>query len=243
MAVLRIHKTSDYTVMSNYHLFDKRLSLKAKGLLSVMLALPDTWEYSIDGLVRICKEKETAIISALNELKECGYLEIVKLYPNMTKSGKIEYLYNVYETPFSTDKSSQDLENQDLENQAQLNTYILNTNNQDKIDKKKKKSNKRKTTYEIGEQKLLTEYLIDENIIPENDINLDLYNEMFEELVDEYGLKKVRSCLYYVISQLSNRNNKDEMNNDIENMYGYIKKSLLCGLKKLNAIERMKNNE
>ena len=97
--VIRVNKTKDYTVMSNYHLRDKTLSLKAKGLLSVMLALPEDWDYSIGGLVAICKENETAVTSALDELKKAGYLKVTKLMPNQTESKKIEYIYDIYEQP------------------------------------------------------------------------------------------------------------------------------------------------
>lgn len=70
--------------MSNTHLRDKNLSLKAKGLLSVMLSLPDNWDYSIAGLVAICKENETAVKSALSELKDNNYVVVTK--ENPTKS-------------------------------------------------------------------------------------------------------------------------------------------------------------
>ena len=76
MEVIRINKTQNYIVMSNYHLKEKDMSLKAKGLLSLMLSLPDSWDYSIAGLVSICKENETEIKSILKELEEFGYLEI-----------------------------------------------------------------------------------------------------------------------------------------------------------------------
>ena len=81
MAVVRIYKNKNYTVMSNHHLREKKMSLKAKGLLSVMLSLPEDWDYSINGLVSICKESELAVKNALKELKEFGYLEVVKLMP------------------------------------------------------------------------------------------------------------------------------------------------------------------
>lgn len=97
--VIRVNKTSNYTVMSNYHFKDKNLSLKGKGLLSLMLSLPDSWDYSIAGLCTICKENETAIKSALNELKKCGYLEVTKLYPGQSQSGRIEYIYDIFEQP------------------------------------------------------------------------------------------------------------------------------------------------
>lgn len=105
MSVIRVNKNSDYTVMSNYHFKDKRLSLKAKGLLSQMLSLPDTWDYTIAGLAYINKEGELAIKSALDELKENGYLLVTKLMPKDTESGRIEYVYDIFEIPSSEIKA------------------------------------------------------------------------------------------------------------------------------------------
>lgn len=130
MPVMRVHKTKDYTVMSNTHFREREMSLKAKGLLSLMFSLPDTWDYSIAGLVAICKENETAITSTLKELKKFGYLSVTKLMPNETESGRIEYVYDIYETPTETEnlpKEKQGVENQGVvfqgaENQAQLST-------------------------------------------------------------------------------------------------------------------------
>ncbi|MBO4865458.1 MAG: hypothetical protein J5582_02645 [Ruminococcus sp.] len=93
-SVCRVNKNANYTVMSNYHLRSTNLSLKAIGLLSKVLSLPENWDYSISGLTDICKEKETAIKAALDELKHCGYLVVTKLMPNETNSGRIEYTYN-----------------------------------------------------------------------------------------------------------------------------------------------------
>lgn len=140
MAVFKINKTKDYTVMSNYHLRDKSLSLKAKGLLSQMLSLPEDWDYTIQGLCSINKENETAINSTLKELKDNGYLIVTKKMPNETKSGRIEYVYDIYETP-KQEGRKQDLENlgvefQGVENQGQLNTDIRNT--EEKVKKERK---------------------------------------------------------------------------------------------------------
>ena len=74
MAVFRIEKTRDYTVMSNHHLRDQSLSLKAKGLLSMMLSLPEEWNYTTRGLAPICKEGTDCIGSALKELERTGYI-------------------------------------------------------------------------------------------------------------------------------------------------------------------------
>lgn len=117
--------------MSNYHFKEKDMSLKAKGLLSFMLSLPDDWDYSMAGLVTLLKENETAIKTALKELQDFGYVRIDKIYPNNTDSGRIEYIYNVFEQPIQ-EKEKQALENLPLENQpvenhVQLNTKQLNT--------------------------------------------------------------------------------------------------------------------
>lgn len=132
MAVIRVNKTKDYTVMSNIHLKEKDMSLKAKGLLSLMLSLPDDWGYSVIGLVTLCKENESAIKSTLKELKEFGYLKINKIMPNESKSGRIEYIYDIFEFP-KQEGEKQGVENQPLEflpleNQGQLNTNNKNTN-------------------------------------------------------------------------------------------------------------------
>lgn len=100
MSVFRVHKTSDFTILSNYHLRDKELSLQAKGLLSVMLSLPDDWNYSISGLAAISKEGKKAIRSTLDELKEHGYLIVTK-HPPKSGTGHFSYDYDVFERPVS----------------------------------------------------------------------------------------------------------------------------------------------
>ena len=79
MAVFKVNKNNNYTVISNTHLKERKMTLKAKGLLTLMLSLPPDWDYSIEGLISICVEGERAINSTLNELKEFGYLRIEKL--------------------------------------------------------------------------------------------------------------------------------------------------------------------
>ena len=149
MATFRVNKTSDYTVISNYHLREKGMSLKAKGLLTLMLSLPENWDYSISGLASICAENETAIKTGLNELKKFGYLRISKIFPNKKRGNKkIEYVYEIFEKPLDKRQKEQTteeqtlesqvvenqgvenlpLESQAVENQGQLNTKELNTN-------------------------------------------------------------------------------------------------------------------
>lgn len=99
MAYFRVNKNRDYTVMSNHHLRDRNLSLRAIGLLSKMLSLPDDWDYSVPGLVAICQESKNIIQGALKELEKNGYL-----VRTMTRdsSGHIGYNYDVYEQPQHT---------------------------------------------------------------------------------------------------------------------------------------------
>ena len=97
MAVFRIERTRDYTVMSNHHLRNANLSLKAKGLLSMMLSLPEDWNYTTRGLAKICKEGVDAIGAALRELEGAGY--IVR-HQRRDKSGRItDTEYVIYEQP------------------------------------------------------------------------------------------------------------------------------------------------
>lgn len=100
MAIIRVQKNKNYTVMANYHLREKSMSLKAKGLLSLMLSLPDGWDYSIAGLVTLSKDNKAAIKSTLKELKRFGYLKITMLKPDKTENRpRITYVYDVFETP------------------------------------------------------------------------------------------------------------------------------------------------
>ena len=128
--VFRIEKNSNYTVMSNYHLRDKDLSLKAKGLLSWMLSNNDDWDYSIAGIVACCKEGETTINTVLQELQEKGYVTVKKIMPNKD-CNRIHYEYFVYEYPQGVESQgveSLGLDFQGLENQGQINTNKRITN-------------------------------------------------------------------------------------------------------------------
>ena len=113
MAVFRIERTRDYTVMSNHHLRNANLSLKAKGLLSMMLSLPEDWNYTTRGLAKICKEGVDAIGAALRELEGAGY--IVR-HQRRDKSGRItDTEYVIYEQP-QPDMSQPDTASPDTEN-------------------------------------------------------------------------------------------------------------------------------
>lgn len=101
MAVYRVEKTHDYTVMANHHLRDERLSLKAKGLLSMLLSLPDDWEISIRGLASIVTDGVGAVQTGINELIEAGY--IVRRRQHAESGAFAGFEYIIHEVPPCTE--------------------------------------------------------------------------------------------------------------------------------------------
>ena len=137
MAVFRIERTRDYTVMSNHHLRNGKLSLKAKGLLSMMLSLPEDWNYTTRGLAAICKEGVDAIGGALRELETAGYIVRHQLRDRQGRISDTEYV--IYEQPqpknpdtpqpdtASPDTGNPDMADPDTEKPAELNIEKSNT--------------------------------------------------------------------------------------------------------------------
>ena len=97
MAVFRVEKTKNYTVMANHHLRDKSLSLKAKGLLSLMLSLPEDWDYTTKGLAQICRDGVDSIRSAVQELEQRGYVVRNRVRNGKGQLGEMEY--TIFEQP------------------------------------------------------------------------------------------------------------------------------------------------
>ena len=133
MAIIRVQHTKDYTVMANFHLRDRNLSLKAKGVMSFMLSLPDTWDFSMEGLAICSKDGVDSVRSALKELEDSGYLVRSRARDEKGKVGKA--IYDLYEKPASEkpilENPIQDkpiLDKPILEKQAQINTNEINTN-------------------------------------------------------------------------------------------------------------------
>ena len=194
MAVIRVEKTKNYTIMGNYHLNDRDLSLKAKGLMSVMLSLPDDWDYSINGLVAICKENETSIKSALNELKDYGYLVVAKKLPNETITGRIEYEYILHEQKQEVEKQEVEkqevekqgveilgVEKQGVENHTQLNTNISIT--------KKQNTNILKTNIYT-----IFDYWNSKNIIKHQKLT-PIIEKQILKAIKEYGIDNVKEYI------------------------------------------------
>ena len=138
IAVFRIKKNKNYTAMSNIHLRDKTISMKAKGILSVILSLPDDWNYSVRGLAKISRESESSIASGLRELEKAGYLVRKQSHTADGRMGNIEYI--IYEEPRApcidfpnTDKPETEEPGSDLpcsENEEERNTKERSTKKQ-----------------------------------------------------------------------------------------------------------------
>ncbi|MBR5823808.1 MAG: hypothetical protein IKY67_06665 [Paludibacteraceae bacterium] len=198
MAVIRVQKTENYTVMSNHHLRNKDMSLKAKGLMSLMLSLPPSWDYSIGGLVAICKESHTSIRSALKELEQNQYL--VRERKNNEK-GYFTYEYILYEVPEpyvgNQHTGSAHTETAHTESDIQINKDELNT---DKLNKK-----------ELNKDIYINEY---ENILKHiKDIELKhLYYDYIEmrSMIDAPISKRGLSMLINRCARLSNFDKKKE---------------------------------
>jgi len=225
MSVFRIEKNDNYTVMSNYHLRDRKLSYKAKGLLSFMLSLPDNWDYSLNGLCSISKEGRDGIRSILKELQDNHYIEIEKVRDD---KGHFEYNYLIYETPYPVKlerNNNPDMENPYMdsphtENHTQINTNIQNTNNKDKYDKQKFP---------------LIKELINRNFIDKDDLDILKYYDLLNELLEEYDYYDVVKVCGYIANKWQENNGLDENSVPILNKYAYFKSSLLHNLEKINT--------
>lgn len=235
----KIYKSGDFTVMSNYHLKDKSLSLKAVGLLSKMLSLPEDWDYSLSGLVSITKDGLDSVRNALNELKDHNYVEILKI---RTVKGTFRYRYLVFENPSEKalkldlnpdmekpymDKPYMDIP--DMEKHGQYNNKEYNNNNiKDKIDKidKSESSNHEQESKPVSHN-ILTLELIQMNYVNESSPETFFYDDLFKNFLEKgKSYKQLYSVVHYIVDRVKSRSYIDEDGNDITNRFGYFKKAL-----------------
>lgn len=128
MSIYRIHKKNDYSVISNYLFKDKCLSLRGKGMLALILSLPDEWKYSIEGLATLVPDGKNTVIKALDELMDLGY--IVRKQETDGNGKFTGYVYDIYEEPCTCNPftETRKTENDTLSNTNISNTNIVNTN-------------------------------------------------------------------------------------------------------------------
>ena len=238
MAVFKIEKQKNYTVMSNYHLRDKNLSYKAKGLLSFMLSLPEDWDYSMKGLVAVSKENIKAIRAILNELKEHGYLEITQ---TRGERGYYKYEYTIRELPIDIEKSQEDnpytqkghtVEGDAVED-TQINTKEINTEEQIVKDVKTNSP-----FVDVDELSPLTLDLIKNNYIDIDDTQIYYYDNLFDDLLKEgHSYKKLIIMTHYIVSRVVSNKFIDEDGYEVKNKFGFFKGAIY------NCISRLKANE
>lgn len=253
MSVVRIEKNKNYTTMSNYHLRDKNLSLKAKGLLSVVLSLPDNWDYSIEGLVSILKEEKRAVKNALDELVQNKYLIILKLKAVKGKRKNIEYVYTFYERPFNQENLNKLLNNIDKKELIKFD-YGINLDNLDNVDihnvylqedtqinkEELSKDNKYDNTDNISNP--IVQKLLDLNFLNESD-NLEIYNKLFDKLSEQENFNKLEGEVMYIAKQLIKNKFKDENGEVVTNKYGYLKNALEFNFDKFKSKDVQVDNE
>ena len=150
MSVFRVERTHDYTVMSNHHLKNRALSLKAKGLLSLMLSLPDDWDYTLQGLAHISLEKVDAIRKAITELENEGYITRTRERDEQGRLRGTEYIIRAQPISEKPTLEKPTLEKPTLENPTQLNNNKLNKNKPSTYEENTQ-SNQSKETDELAE--------------------------------------------------------------------------------------------
>lgn len=165
--VFRIEKNREFVVMSNRFLRNKKMSLKAKGLLALCLSLPEDWNYSLNGLVAICKESQTSIRSALKELETHGHLERRR---QKDKKGQFIYEYIIYEVPYAGFVHA---DNQHTEEQHTEEQHTGNIREQSTKEENIKKENIEEQNLYIELQAILTSNVRNESL-------KTLYNEYIE---------------------------------------------------------------
>lgn len=198
MAVFRVEKTKDYTVMANHHLRNTTLSLKAKGLLSLMLSLPDDWDYTLKGLARICRDGVDSIAAAVNELEKAGYIVRRRVRDDKGRVGEMEYM--ILENPKDNISPKRDFpvqenpvqenpvqEKPEQEKRPQLSTKESNTQ-QSSIEESIPILSNQMGTDEITKREQYRELLkenIEYDILTENSrLNRERIDELLELMTD-----------------------------------------------------------
>lgn len=186
VAVFRVHKNENYTVLSNYHFKERGMSLKSKGLLSLMLSLPEGWDYSAAGLVTLSKDGKDSVNAALKELEKFGYLRRTQA---IDEGGKFSgYNYEIYEQPSDAAKAAAaekgkaaqpkaenpstgepfagnpSTEKPTTENPPQLNTDLLNTQKLNTETSSTEERERKKGTGLTSYDAIISELIFDEEV-------------------------------------------------------------------------------
>ena len=230
MAVFRIDKTRDYTVMANHHLRNKALSLKAKGLLSLMLSLPDDWDYTTKGLAMICKDGVDSICSTVRELENAGYIQRRRVRDSHGRLAEIEYtiLEHPAEMGTSPKRENPVLENPVLEKPEQEKpeqekpeqekpVALLNT--------KKSNTQKQKTLSSNTHSFLPSEAPAADGPTDGQDVREEIREQIdYDVLVTPFNRTQVDELVEIMVEVAMNRGKTIKVGRDAEYPIDYVRK-------------------
>lgn len=219
MAVFRVHKNENYTVLSNYHFKERGMSLKAKGLLSLMLSLPENWDYSAAGLVTLSKDGKDSVNAALKELEKFGYLRRTQA---IDESGKFSgYNYEIFEQPIEVKPIT---EKPFAENPS---TGKPPTGNPPQLSKKglsTKKSSTKKSSTEEEEERKKSSAPTGYDVIINNRVSNDEVKVTLYEFIKMRKLIK-KPLTDFALTRLINK--LEKMTSDPQKQIAILEKSIL----------------
>lgn len=236
MAIFRVTKNNNYTVISNHYLKDKNLSLKTIGLFTLILSLPTEFDYSIDNLSKLTNESYRSIKLLLNELKNNGYLVISK---KRNDKGLYNYEYIFFESnTINPNFSNPVVKNYTVDsdnNSNKCNTFSQNPEDiSPLLVKEPLYINTIDNKINIDKTKLnlcfLTEALVDLKFIELNNIDIFSYDYFLTDLLNKENYKDVICVVNYVVKHIMNNKYNDENNNPILNLLSYFKSSVITNL-------------
>lgn len=205
MSVFRVNKTKNYSIISNFHFKERGLSLKAKGLLSLMLSLPDDWNYSISGLVTLSKDGKDSVMSALAELEKFGYLKRTRLTNSKGQFSGVEYDIFEEPQPESPVAEEQDEDNQkEVSSNAEDRTQLITNSINNEFNKELKEQNTNGELYDIIRKNVAFEALLpyfDSYVDMRSDIGAPISPSGLEMLIQrcnrlaKYNINKQRVML------------------------------------------------
>ena len=212
------------------------MSLKAKGLLSLMLSLPDDWDYSIAGLATLSRDGKDSVMSALKELEQFGYLTRSRV---VDERGRFAgYDYDIFEEPRRAPYSENpQTEQPNADNPPQS---IPNGSSTKEPNDRKDKKDKRKdlSILEEEEPNIFTKELIKVEYIETDSLYISDYNEFFNEIAAEYGFEVLRSCLWYFVNRIKTNGAVDEHGRPIKARLSYCRIAIEQGAKRLTADQK-----
>lgn len=231
MSVIRVEKNKNYTIMSNYHLRDENLTLREKGLLSIVFSLPNDWDFSIRGLAKYIKKDKDTVQRVIYNLRQKNYVKLIK---KRNEKGHIFYEYIFYENPQVINNPCPHkpvVENGDTTN----NYNKLNTNDSNKvlsfINNNTIEQKKEMQPNQIKDKITLFNYFVNFDIV-----NFDKYTKLYFRLKNEtnHNIFIIFSYVFTKINELDK--------SKIRDLYSYVEKSVYSNIEKLDILDTIEAN-